>query len=194
MTGSRRFDLTETLERVLSEPRFDAPVESWWDRFVSRALSEALRLLAAVVEAVGGPVVAAFLALGLVAALTLFVTVRVAGRRASVVEARIALDRLIEVGADPAAYLRDAAEASARGDHSTAIRLRFVGEVLELGRRGRIRYEPGLTTSGIARQLNDPAFDALAEQFDAIAYGGFPAGDRDDARSRARWDELEAAR
>jgi hypothetical protein len=189
-----RFDLTETLERVLSEPRFNAPVESWWDRFWERVIAEAVRLLAVVIDAVGGPVVAAFLALGLVGAVTLFIAVRIAGRRASVVEDRIALGRLLEIGADPAAYIRQSEEASARGDHATAIRLRFVGEVLELSRRGRIRFEPGLTTAGIADQIDDPGFRQLAEQFDAIAYGRAPANEADDERSRSYWAAMKAVR
>jgi hypothetical protein len=189
-----RFDLTETLERVLSEPRFNAPVESWWDRFWGRVITEAVRLLAVVIDAVGGPVIAAFLSLGLVGAVTLLVAVRIAGRRASVVEDRVALERLLEIGADPVAYIHRSEEASARGDHALAIRLRFVGEVLELGRRGRIRFEPGLTTAGIADQVDDPKFHELAEQFDAIAYGNASASQADDEKSKSHWTEMKAVR
>ncbi len=189
-----RFDLTEILERVLAEPRFNAPVESWWDRFWERVISEAVRLLAAVIEAVGGPVVAAFLALGLVGAVTLFIAVRIAGRRASVVEDRIALERLLEIGADPVTFMRRSQEASARGEYALAIRLRFVGEVLELGRRGRLRFEPGLTTAGIADQLDEPKFNELAEQFDAIAYGNASASEADNELSKLHWAEMKAVR
>jgi len=188
--GTLPFDLTETLEQVLSEPRFQAPSESWWDRFLERLLAEAARLLAAVIDAVGGPVVAAFLALAVVAAVTLLVTLRLAGRRAAVIEDRLVLDRLLEMGANPQAYLDAAEDASRRGEHSRAIRLRFVGEVLDFGRRGRIRYEPGLTTAGIASQIDDDAFDELAAQFDRVAYGGLDAGPNDDEWSRRRWQEI----
>ena len=178
----------------MSEPRFNVPVESWWDRFWERSISEAVRLLAVVIEAVGGPVVAAFLALGLVGAVTLFIAVRIAGRRASVVEDRIALERLLETGADPVPYLLRSEEASIRGDYALSIRLRFVGEVLELGRRGRIRFEPGLTTAGVADQIDDPRFHELAEQFDAIAYGKAPANRADNERSKLHWAEMRAVR
>ena len=151
-------------------------------------------MLAVVIEAVGGPVVAAFLSLGLVGAVTLFIAIRIAGRRASLVEDRIALERLLEIGADPVTYIRQSEEASARGDYPMAIRLRFVGEVLELGRRGRIRFEPGLTTAGIADQVDDPTFQELAEQFDAIAYGNASASRADDERSKSRWTEMRAVR
>lgn len=184
------FDLTETLGQVLSEPRFDAPSESWWDRFLERLLAEAARLLAAVIDAVGGPVVAAFLALAVVAAITLLVTLRLAGRRAAVIEDRLVLDRLLEMGADPQRYLAEAEDASRRGEHSSAIRLRFIGEVLDLGRRGRIRYSPGLTTEGIAAQIADEVFDELAGQFDLVAYGGLDAGPDDDEWSRHRWRRI----
>ena len=194
MTRSPHLDLTETLERVLEEPRFDAPAESWWDRFLERALSELARLLDAVIDAVGGPIVAAFLALGIVGLLAAFVAFRLAGRRAAVLEDRLVLERLLEEGADPGEFLRAADAASREGDHARAIRLRFVGGVLDMARRGRIRYEAGLTTDGIARQVADPDFHTLAAQFDAVAYGGAEPGAAGDARSRQGWDAIRATR
>ncbi|MEX1003996.1 MAG: hypothetical protein WD990_12345 [Acidimicrobiia bacterium] len=194
MAGSPLLDLTETLERVLEEPRFDAPAESWWDRFVERALSEVAHLFAAVIDAVGGPIVAAFGALGIVGVLSAFVAFRLAGRRAALLEDRLVLERLLEEGADPAVYLRDADAASREGDHARAVRLRFIGGVLDMARHGRIRYEAGLTTDGIARQIADPEFDVLAAQFDAVAYGGEGPGAAGDARSRQGWDAVRAVR
>lgn len=187
-----QFDLSETLAEVLAEPRFDSPSESWWDRFVERGLAEVARLFGALIEAVGGPVVAAFLALGVVGALALVVAVRLAGRRASVVEERIALDRLLETGADPDAFLEGAEEASRRGEYAKAVRLRFVGGVLDLGRRGIVQYEPGLTNAGIADQMGDETFDRLAEQFDAVAYGNADAGQAADTQSRDDWRHLRS--
>ena len=160
----------------------------------ARVVAEAAQLVAAVIEAVGGPVVAAFVALGIVAAVTLLVAFRLAGRRAAVVEDRLSLERLLEVGADPASYLREAEEATRAGDHSRAIRLRFVGEVLDWGRRGRIRYTPGLTTAAIAEQIDDTEFQWLADQFDRIAYGSASADSKEDADSRRRWAALKASR
>jgi hypothetical protein len=194
VAATPRLDLTETLERVLAEPRFDSPAESWWDRLLGRALSEIARLLAAVIEAVGGPIVAAFLALGIVGALAAFVAFRLAGRRSAVLEDRLVLERLLEEGADPDAFLRDAEAASREGHHARAVRLRFVGGVLDLARRGHIRYEAGLTTDGIACQLGDPEFDALATQFDTVAYGDVDPGAHGDAHSRQLWDAMRATR
>ena len=194
MAGSLRLDLSETLQRVLDEPRFDAPPESWWDRFLERALSEIARLFAAVIDAVGGPIVAAFLALAIVGVISAFVAFRLAGRRGTVLEDRLALERLLQEGADPDDFLRDAEAASSDGDHARAVRLRFVGGVLDMARRGRIRYESGLTTDGIARQVADPEFDALAAQFDTVAYGDVDPGTEGDARSRRGWDAIRATR
>lgn len=190
MTKTLQYDLTETLERVLAEPRFAVPSESWWDRLLQRGLAELARLFAWVIEAVGGPIVAAFLALGLVGAVTLFVTVRLAGRRSAVLEERLVLERLLESGVDPESFLTDSEVASRSGDHSRAIRLRYIGGVLDLGRRGRIRYEPGLTTAGIAAQVDDEAFDDLSQQFDAVAYGAAEVGAEDDAWSREAWARM----
>lgn len=192
MTHLLQFDLSEILAEVLSEPRFDSPSETWWDRFLERVLAEAARLFGALIEAVGGPVVAAFLALGVVGAVALFVAVKLAGRRASVVEERIALERLLEAGADPDAFLDEAEEASRRGEYARAVRMRFVGGVLDLGRRGIVRYEPGLTNAGIADQMDDESFNRLAEQFDAVAYGNADAGRTDDERSRDDWKRLRS--
>ncbi|HSJ29235.1 MAG TPA: hypothetical protein VLB67_13590 [Acidimicrobiia bacterium] len=190
MSGSSRLDVVGTLEDVLSEPRFAAPAESWWDRLVQRVLAEAARLLAAVIEAVGGPVVAAFIAVGIVGAFALFVGFRLAGRRASVLQERMVLERLLEIGADPDSFLRDAEAASLAGEHARAIRLRFIGGVLDLGRTGRLRYEPGLTTGGMVEQIDDPAFGELADQFDRVVYGSAGAGADDDERSRNGWDRM----
>lgn len=188
-----RPDLTEILERVLAEPRFAAPSESWWDRFWARVLAEVVGLIGRIIEAVGGPVVAAFIALAIVGAVALFVAYRLAGRRASVLDERITLERLLRSGVDPDRYLHDAEEASRRGDHTTAVRLRFLGGVLEMARTGRIRFEPGLTTEGIAQQLDDPTFDTLATQFDAIAYGNRTADAEEDERSHRSWTQLRSS-
>lgn len=186
-------DLSETLTRVLSEPRFaEAPPEGWWERMLERILTVGGRIVGAIVEALGGPRTAAIVALGLLAAVTLLVVGRLARRRATEIDERLGLARLIESGADPDFYLEEAEAASRRGDHGRAIRLRFVGEVLRMAVSDRIRYSPGLTTEGIALQIGDPVFDRLAEQFDAVAYGNAAVGLDDDKRSRSWWEEVKA--
>lgn len=192
MTQGLALDLSETLEGVLSEPRFQASVESWWDRFLARLVGEIARLVGVVIEAVGGPVIAAVIALTLVGLVVLFVTFRLAGRRASEIEARESLARLVERGVDPDEFLRRAESASRSGRHTEAVRYRFIGGVLDMARHSRIRYAPGLTTEGIARQVDDAAFGDLADQFDAVVYGGRPAGADDDTKSREAWERLRS--
>ena len=192
MTQGLALDLSETLDGVLSEPRFQAPVESWWDQFLARLVSEIARLIGAVIEAVGGPVIAAMIALTLVGLVVLFVTFRLAGRRASEVEARESLARLVERGADPDDFLRRAEAASRSGSHAEAVRYRFIGGVLDMARHGRIRYAPGLTTEGIAQQIDDPEFRTLANQFDAVVYGAKQATADDDTESGQIWDRLRS--
>lgn len=185
-------ELRRLLDQVLSEPRFEAPQEGLWDRIVARALATLARWITIAIEAVGGPVIAGLIALVVVAAIVLFVAVRLAGRRAATITERIELARLLEVGADPDEFLRRAKDASAAGDHAEAIRMRFIGGVLDLGRRGRIAYAPGLTTGGIVEQVGDPDFAQLAEQFDGIAYGAHPAGADDDAWSSEQWQRMRS--
>lgn len=192
MGPATALDLTETLDRVLSEPRFQALAESWWDRFLARLVSEIARLIGAVIEAVGGPVIAASIALAVVGLVVTAVAFRLAGRRASEISEREHLARLIERGADPDEFLRMAEDASRAGDHRQAVRYRFVGGVLDMARRGRIRYEPGLTTDGIASQVDNPVFGDLAAQFDAVVYGGREATGSDDRSSRETWDRLRS--
>ena len=190
MIGSRLLDLSETLDQVLSEPRFAAPRESWWDRLLARVVAELVRLIGALIDAVGGPLIAALLALGILAAITILVAARLAGRRAALIEDRLELARLVRLGIDPEEYLRNAEQASAEGRFAQAIRLRFIGGVLRLARDGRIRYEPGLTTGAIAEQVDRPLFARLAAEFDAIAYGGADAGPEEDSASRRDWESL----
>ncbi|MDX1448309.1 MAG: DUF4129 domain-containing protein [Acidimicrobiia bacterium] len=192
MGSAAALDLTETLERVLSEPRFQAPAESWWDRLLARLVSEIARLIAAVIEAVGGPVIAATIALAFVGLVVTVVVFRLAGRRATEIAEREHLARLIERGANPDEFLRRAEDASRAGEHRQAVRYRFVGGVLDMARRKRIRYEPGLTTAGIVAQVDDPGFADLASQFDAVVYGGRDATEADDRASRETWDRLRS--
>jgi hypothetical protein len=55
---------------------------------------------------------------------------------------------------DPDAFLRDAESRISEGHHARAVRLRFVGGVLDMARARPHPYESGLTTDGIARQVS----------------------------------------
>lgn len=93
---------------------------------------------------------------------------------------------------DPSDLERMAADAEATGDLDRAIRLRFRAGLLRLDRAGAITYRPSLTSSQVARTLHSQDFEALSTTFDAVVYGGHPAGRDDIDEARARWSRLLA--
>lgn len=107
-----------------------------------------------------------------------------AGRAvAAVTRARTAA----EADADPSALEREAAAAERAGDYELAVRLRFRAGVVRLERADVLAPGGLRTTAEIAGELDSPEFDALGTDFDAIAYGGRPAGSDDAAAARERW-------
>jgi hypothetical protein len=94
-----------------------------------------------------------------------------------------------------AAELERAAEAAEReGRFEQALRLRFRAGLLRLDERRALEYRDSMTTGEAAGALGLAAFDRLGETFDAVAYGGRPAGEPELAASRAGWaDVLEQA-
>jgi hypothetical protein len=95
---------------------------------------------------------------------------------------------------DPDALEREADDAERTGDYERAVRLRFRAGLLRLGARGTIEYQPSITTIEVRRALDSPTFDALAETFDEITYGGRDAVEPDAVDARARWPELLGGR
>ena len=93
-------------------------------------------------------------------------------------EARVA--RVLE----PRELEREADDAERDGAFDRAVRLRFRAGVM------RLRVAEGATTRTIAADLRSEAFDALGEDFDAVAYGGRPATGRDAETARERWREV----
>jgi hypothetical protein len=91
---------------------------------------------------------------------------------------------------DPAALERDADAAAAAGEWETAVRLRFRAGLLRLDARDLIEYRPSLTTGEVADAVRSPTFERVGADFDAIAYGGRPAGEREDAASREGWERV----
>ena len=91
---------------------------------------------------------------------------------------------------DPAELEREADRAAAAGEWETAVRLRFRAGLLRLDARDLIEYRPSLTTGEVANTIVSPAFIRVGADFDAIAYGGRPAGEADESASREGWQRV----
>ncbi len=156
-----------------------APVWNWIaDRFSSLASGFP-----------GGPgILYALLAGALLAATALF-AVRAGARRQSVVGGASAAGRL-GAGQTPAALLNAAARAEARGELDEALRLRFRAGLLDLDRRELIELHPALTNHEILSAVPSPTLDGLVEGFEAVAYGGRPAGSEDLREARDGWPRV----
>jgi hypothetical protein len=95
---------------------------------------------------------------------------------------------------DPDALERAAAEAEAAGDLELAVRLRFRAGLLRLDRDAHaIAYRPSIGTAAVRSELGSPAFDALADRFERIAYGGDDADTTDSEDARKEWPRVVAA-
>jgi hypothetical protein len=98
------------------------------------------------------------------------------------------------VRASAAALEREAAAAERDGRFEQALRLRFRAGLLRLDERQVLEYRDSMTTGDAAGAVGLEAFDRLGADFDAVAYGGRPAGAPELAASRAAWaDVLEQA-
>lgn len=98
-------------------------------------------------------------------------------------------------GLDPDELERRAEEAERRGDLDTALRLRFRAGLGRLDDAGVVRLRPGLTNAAVSRALRSRDFDALAGDFDEVAYGGRPATATDVRTARSTWPAVvETAR
>ncbi len=183
----------ERARTILAQPRFDAPTPSWWDRLWRRLLTRFLDFLGRLGSVPGGGVALALVTLGAVVALAVAVSAELGRRRARRVETERSFRRAAELGFDPDTVDRAAEEAAHEGHWSEAVRLRFLAGLLRLDADGVVRFAPGLTNHEVAETLRSPTFDRLAEQFDAIVYGGRQAGPDDDTTCRRGWAELLGA-
>ncbi|HEX4493715.1 MAG TPA: hypothetical protein VH914_21100 [Acidimicrobiia bacterium] len=94
-------------------------------------------------------------------------------------------------GESPAELEAAAAEAEARGDHALAVRLRFRAGLLRLDRDAHaIAYRPSIPTAEVRAELHSPAFDALADRFERITYGGADAEPTDTDGARREWPDV----
>jgi hypothetical protein len=84
-----------------------------------------------------------------------------------------------------------AAEAEARGDLALAVRLRFRAGLLRLDRDAHaIAYRSSIPTGEVRAELGLAEFDALADRFEQVAYGGEPAEPADTEGARRGWPRV----
>ena len=133
----------------------------------------------------GGRPVAWGLVAGLVLLVALLASRRLVARRAALGggDSR----RRASAREDPRDLERAADRAERDGDWPAAVRLRFRAGLLRLDAADVIAYRPSLTTGEVAAAVRSPEFDAVGADFDAIAYGGRPAGAADATAARERW-------
>jgi hypothetical protein len=82
---------------------------------------------------------------------------------------------------------RAAVRAEADGRYDDAVRLRFRAGLRRLAHVGVVGADQFTPTREIARAVDSAAFDDLAQQFDAIAYGSAAARAADAQTARAGW-------
>lgn len=82
----------------------------------------------------------------------------------------------------------EVAERAGRGEE--ALRLRFRAGLLRLDDAGAIDLRPSVTSGEVRRRLREPTFDALASDFDEVAYGGRAADDARLERARRDWPAI----
>lgn len=197
-------DVSDRIQGILSDPiyteerrtllqRLLGPVYNWlekmiaWviDKLIDAALT-AFRLLSTDFLSIAGPILVV-----LIAALGIGLLAR---RRAREIERRATIERILELGRDPAELEARAVDADEMGDHAEAIRLRFVAGLLRLDQAGSIDFYPGLSNGAIADQLRDSTFDRLASQFDGVVYGKRPTDADASRRAADDWARLQGAR
>jgi hypothetical protein len=127
----------------------------------------------------------------LVAAAAVLVALRLARRRGAVAGGRPG-SLPHERGVDPRELERRAEEAERRGDHETALRLRFRAGLLRLDRLRVVPFRESLTSGEVARRLRSPEFDRLARVFDEVVYGRRPPRPEDSEQAREGWHRVLA--
>ena len=196
--------LREDAGEILAQSRFEREPD------IPRPLRGVLEWLGGVLETVFGPIVSTIgnlvvdliefvpggavtlWALASVIVLVAFVAVveRSARRRASVdVEHRASVATTLR----PAALEREAEEAEGRGDLDRALRLRFLAGLLRLEDKRVISTARFATSAEVARRLNSPDFDDVAQLFDEVVYGRRPAKPADLEATRTTFDRLLSA-
>jgi len=197
-------DVLQRAERILLDPKYAqdsptllerllGPLYDWLQKMIAfvwemgaRVVEWLVRLFGSNAMSWAGPIIV-LLAAGAA-------TWVLARRRARDIERRATIERILEIGTDPAELETKAVAADAAGDHAEAIRFRFVAGLLRLDAHGDIEFYPGLSNSAISERLDDPVFDQLSTQFDRVVYGQRPASRADSERAAANWAALQGAR
>jgi hypothetical protein len=86
--------------------------------------------------------------------------------------------------------LRAATDAERGGRAGEAVRLHFRRGLLLLLESDRVHVGPAMLSAEVSRALCSEQFDALARDFDEIAYGGRPATAEDAQAARRGWGAL----
>ncbi len=196
-------EVSEQARLILSDPRYAqdspsllerilGPVYDWLERIIAFVMETFTRLLEWLSRALNtdaitllGPIL-----IVVVAAAGAWVLAR---RRARDIERRATIERILKLGTDPADLEARAVGADEAGDHTEAIRLRFVAGLLRLDAEGSIEFYPGLSNGTISDQLDNPTFDRLAAQFDQVVYGRKPASRDDSVQAAADWTTMLGA-
>jgi hypothetical protein len=171
---------------ILSQRRFGSaplpnPIATVFDK-LGRLLSDAANAVPGGPPAFWGASALLALALALLGARRMM---RVADRATRALRAPDTAGR-----EDPQALERRAREAEAPGEFGEAVRLRFRAGLLTLAARRLIDDRPSLLTREAARAVRSPQFDALATNFERIAYGRLPADAQDATAAREGWRAL----
>ncbi len=90
----------------------------------------------------------------------------------------------------PADLLRAATDAERGGRAGEAVRLHFRRGLLLLLESDRVHVGPAMLSVEVSQALRSEQFDALARDFDEIAYGGRPATVDDAHAARRGWGAL----
>lgn len=114
------------------------------------------------------------------------------GRRRTGGPERLRAARIEGAAAGPDELERSADEAEQRGDHETALRLRFRAGLLRLDRLRVVPFRESLTSGEVARRLRSPEFDRLARSFDEVVYGRRPPSREDAQEAREGWRSVLA--
>ncbi|HEX5614722.1 MAG TPA: DUF4129 domain-containing protein [Acidimicrobiia bacterium] len=186
-----------TARDVLDDERFrDDPTPAPLRRplqWIGDRLSSAWDATARAVDSLPGPTWLALLAVAILA--TAIVVWRLVRRRD-----RIARERRAPTGAraerPDARALDAAADAAERaGDLALAVRLRFRAGLLRLADAGVVTLRPDLTNREVRSSVHAAAFDAIADDFEVVAYSDRPATPEQVDTARRGWSRvLEDAR
>jgi hypothetical protein len=95
-------------------------------------------------------------------------------------------------GPSPRDLERDAGDAERAGRFADALRLRFRAGLLTLAQRGVIERRPSLRSAEVSSALHSERFDALAQSFDEVVYGGRDADEQDAVEAREGWRDVLA--